>query len=96
MSRCYARSRLRVSTSTRLRTTTATQPCVSLTRALIDLTLKHRGRFFLPYQLHYTGTQLLASYPELPDVLAAKRRYDPGGLFTSTFHRAISGVVAGA
>ena len=68
----------------------------TLTRALIDLTLKHRGRFFLPYQLHYTGAQLLASYPELPGVLAAKRRYDPRGLFTSTFHRAISGVVAGA
>lgn len=60
-----------------------------LTRKMIDLTLKHKGRFFLPYQLHYTAKQLLASYPELPAVLAKKREYDPGELFTSTFYRAL-------
>lgn len=60
-----------------------------LTRKMIDLTLQHRGRFFLPYQLHYTSKQLLASYPELPAVLAKKREYDPGELFTSTFYRAL-------
>jgi FAD/FMN-containing dehydrogenase len=60
-----------------------------LTRAMIDLTLKHGGRFFLPYQLHYTAAQLVASYPELPAFLAAKTKLDPGELFTSTFYRAI-------
>ncbi|TPL92655.1 FAD-binding oxidoreductase [Mesorhizobium sp. B2-3-12] len=68
----------------------------ALTRALIDVTIKHGGRFFLPYQLHYTGKELLASYPELPAFLAAKRRHDPTELFSSTFYRAIkalSGVV---
>lgn len=60
-----------------------------LTRALIDLTIRHGGRFFLPYQLHYTGKQLLASYPELPDFLAKKRQYDPTELFSSTFYRAL-------
>lgn len=63
-----------------------------LTRDLIDLTLKHRGRFFLPYQLHYTGRQLLASYPELPAFLARKREFDPTELFTSTFYRALKGL----
>lgn len=66
-----------------------------LTRALVDATLKHGGRFFLPYQLHYTGEQLAASYPELPGVLAKKRQLDPGELFTSTFYRAIRGVAGG-
>ncbi|MGF7004605.1 FAD-binding oxidoreductase [Aminobacter sp. BE322] len=66
----------------------------ALTRAMIDLTLRHRGRFFLPYQLHYTGRQLLASYPELPDFLARKRSYDPDELFTSTFYRAIKAMAA--
>ena len=61
----------------------------ALTRALIDATLKHGGRFFLPYQLHYTGAQLLASYPELPAFLAKKSEADPGELFTSTFYRAL-------
>jgi FAD/FMN-containing dehydrogenase len=60
-----------------------------LTRALIDLTLKHNGRFFLPYQLHYTAEQLHRSYPELPDFLAAKRRFDPDERFSSTFYRAL-------
>lgn len=60
-----------------------------LTRKMIDLTLKHGGRFFLPYQLHYTGSQLLASYPELPAFLSKKLSYDPQELFTSTFYRAV-------
>jgi FAD/FMN-containing dehydrogenase len=61
----------------------------ALTRELIDLTLANDGRFFLPYQLHYTASQLLAAYPELPTFLAAKDKFDPGGLFVSTWYRAI-------
>ncbi|MES0201920.1 FAD-binding oxidoreductase [Mesorhizobium sp. LNHC209A00] len=61
----------------------------ALTRALIDVTINHGGRFFLPYQLHYTAKELLASYPELPAFLTAKRHYDPAELFSSTFYRAI-------
>ena len=64
-----------------------------LTRQLIDLTLRHRGRFFLPYQLHYTRAQLLASYPELPGFLARKRHYDPDERFTSTFYRGLKAAV---
>jgi FAD/FMN-containing dehydrogenase len=67
-----------------------------LTRKMIDLTLQHKGRFFLPYQLHYTGKQLLASYPELPAFLAKKLEYDPGELFTSTFYRALKTLSASA
>lgn len=68
----------------------------ALTRALIDLTNAHGGRFFLPYQLHYTREQLLASYPELPSFLGAKRAYDPDALFVSTFYRGISTLVEGS
>ncbi len=64
------------------------------TRALIDLAIAHGGRFFLPYQLHYTSRQLLASYPELPAVLAKKREMDPQGLFSSTWYRAVSALAA--
>ncbi len=60
-----------------------------LTRALIDVTIRHGGRFFLPYQLHFTERQLRASYPEMPDFLMAKIRYDPQELFYSTFYRAV-------
>ncbi len=68
----------------------------ALTRDLVDLTLQHRGRFFLPYQLHYTGAQLMQSYPELPAFIAEKRRRDPDELFTSTFWRAVSALGAKA
>jgi FAD/FMN-containing dehydrogenase len=58
----------------------------ALTGALIELTLAQRGRFFLPYQLHYTVDQLKHSYPQIGAFFAAKRKYDPQGIFTNTFY----------
>ena len=57
-----------------------------LTGDLIDLTLRHGGRFFLPYQLHYTPEQLERSYPEIRAFFAAKRRWDPEERFTNTWY----------
>lgn len=57
-----------------------------LTRALIDLTIAHGGRFFLPYQLHYTPQQLARSYPEIGAFFAAKQRWDPDGLFRNSWY----------
>lgn len=57
-----------------------------VTRELIDLTAQVNGRFFLPYQLHYTAEQLQRSYPEIGEFFAAKKVYDPEGLFTNTFY----------
>jgi FAD/FMN-containing dehydrogenase len=56
-----------------------------VTRDLIDLTSSMGGRFFLPYQLHYSAEQLQQAYPEINDFFAAKLRYDPQLRFTSTF-----------
>jgi FAD/FMN-containing dehydrogenase len=58
-----------------------------VTEDLIELTLAHGGRFFLPYQLYYSPEQLRRAYPEIRDFFAAKRKYDPAGLFTNTFHQ---------
>ena len=58
-----------------------------LTGDLIDLTIAHGGRFFLPYQLYYSTDQLQRSYPQINDFFAAKRKCDPGGLFTNTFYQ---------
>lgn len=58
----------------------------SLTKELIDLTAKHNGRFFLPYQLHYAPEQLLRSYPELPAFFAEKRKWDPQEMFRNTWY----------
>src|SRR6266853_1487182 len=51
------------------------------TEELIDLTIAHKGRFFLPYQLYYSKDQLQRSYPQINDFFAAKRKYDPAELF---------------
>lgn len=60
------------------------------TRALIDLAHAHDGRFFLPYQLHYTKEQLLTSYPTLSEFIATKQKYDPEELLSSTFYQYIT------
>jgi hypothetical protein len=52
-----------------------------------NITIAHKGRFFLPYQLHYSKEQLQQSYPQISDFFAAKRKYDPGELFTNTFYQ---------
>ena len=57
-----------------------------LTRELIDLTIASNGRFFLPYQLHYTPAQLRRAYPEIEAFFRAKDQYDPGHLLTNTFY----------
>ena len=57
------------------------------TGELIDLTIAHKGRFFLPYQLYYSRDQLQRSYPEINDFFAAKRKYDPGEVLTNTFYQ---------
>lgn len=57
-----------------------------LTSDLIDLTTQEGGRFFLPYQLHYTPQQLERSYPEIGAFFAAKRAWDPDGLFSNTWY----------
>jgi FAD/FMN-containing dehydrogenase len=57
-----------------------------LTSALIDLTHAHGGRFFLPYQLHYSPEQLERSYPEIRAFFAEKRKWDPDGVFSNSWY----------
>lgn len=57
-----------------------------VTSELIDLSNRVRGRFFLPYQLYYTDTQLKQAYPEIDAFFAAKRQYDPQEILTNTFY----------
>lgn len=65
----------------------------TLTRSLIDLCSSVGGRFFLPYQVHYTGDQLERAYPEIRRFLAARAEIDPDGLLTSTFTERIHGLL---
>ena len=57
-----------------------------LTSDLINLTHAEGGRFFLPYQLHYSPAQLQRSYPEIGTFFAEKRKWDPEGRFSNTWY----------
>jgi FAD/FMN-containing dehydrogenase len=57
-----------------------------LTSKLIDLAIKYDGRFFLPYQLHYSKEQLKIAYPEINNFFELKRKYDPGERFVNKFY----------
>lgn len=57
-----------------------------LTSDLIDLTIAQGGRFFLPYQLHYSPEQLRRSYPEIDGFFAAKRQWDPQEMFSNSWY----------
>ena len=54
---------------------------------LIRVALQSGGTYHLPYQLFYCSAQSHKSYPEIDDFFAAKKKYDPVGLFTNTFHQ---------
>ena len=74
-------------------TTEGNEKMGKITRALIDLTINLDGRFYLPYQLHYTPEQLKRSYPEIEAFFEAKKAYDPNSLFTNTFYEKYSKLI---
>jgi FAD/FMN-containing dehydrogenase len=57
------------------------------TKDLIDLTQRLGGRFFLPYQLHYTSEQLHQNYPEIDAFFATKKKYDPQQILVNTWYQ---------
>jgi hypothetical protein len=58
----------------------------AFTSRMIDAAGAAGGRFFLPYQLHYSAGQLARSYPDVEAFFAAKRRYDPDERLTNTLY----------
>lgn len=56
-------------------------------RRLIDLARKRGGSYFLTYHKWATRKQVEACYPQFPEFLRLKRRYDRGELFQSDWYR---------
>ena len=56
-------------------------------RRLIDIAIHHRGSFFLTYHRYAIAAQLLACYPQLPEFLQTKQRFDPDEVFRSDWYR---------
>ena len=61
-----------------------------VTQLLIDAASVEGGRFFLPYQLHYTNAQLKTAYPNIAEFFEKKRTYDPTELFSNTWYNRYS------
>jgi FAD/FMN-containing dehydrogenase len=55
-------------------------------RALIDLSIRLGGCFFLTYHRYATAAQVEAAYPEFREWLKRKLQYDPEELFTSDWY----------
>ena len=56
-------------------------------RSLIDAALARGGSYFPTYHRWATIEQLLAAHPRFPELVEAKRRHDPDGIFQSDWYR---------
>jgi FAD/FMN-containing dehydrogenase len=56
-------------------------------RRLIDLAIRYDGSYYLTYHRYATREQLLACYPQFPEFLRMKLRYDPHERFQSDWYR---------
>jgi FAD/FMN-containing dehydrogenase len=56
-------------------------------RRLIDMASSRGGSYYLTYHRFARRDQVLACHPHFPDMLRAKRRYDPEERFQSDWYR---------
>jgi FAD/FMN-containing dehydrogenase len=56
-------------------------------RQLIDLAIHYRGSYYLTYHRYATREQVLACYPQFPEFLQLKLKYDPKERFQSDWYR---------
>jgi FAD/FMN-containing dehydrogenase len=55
-------------------------------RKLTDTSLDLGGGFYLTYHRAATASQVARAYPQFPEFLAMKKRYDPAGVFQSDWY----------
>ncbi|MCK6630380.1 MAG: FAD-binding oxidoreductase [Anaerolineae bacterium] len=56
-------------------------------RRLIDMAIRRGGSYFLTYHKYATRAQVEACYPQFPEFLRLKRRYDPDERFQNNWYR---------
>ena len=56
-------------------------------RALIDMGMARGGRYYLTYHRYATRGQVETCYPQLPQFLRLKKKYDPDERFQSEWYR---------
>ena len=68
-------------------TPTAEANMVALTQKLIAEAEHLGGTYYMPYRLHATPAQLRKAYPQFPEFIRLKRKYDPDELFQNQFYQ---------
>lgn len=61
-------------------------------RRLIDMAIKRKGTYYLTYHRYARREQVLACYPNFPEFLRLKRKYDPYERFQSDWYRHYKGM----
>ena len=56
-------------------------------RAIIDVALSMGGSYFLTYHRWARKDQVLEAYPQFPEFLHLKKKYDPDERFQSEWYR---------
>ena len=64
-------------------------------RDLIDIGMQRGGRYYLTYHRHARRDQVETCYPQLPEFLRLKRKYDPEERFQSEWYRHYKQMFAG-
>lgn len=59
-------------------------------RKMIDVTLKHRGSYYLPYYAFPSKEQLKTAYPRIDEFFRKKQQVDPDDRFTNHFYEEYS------
>ena len=65
-------------------------------RALIDMAIRRSGSYFLTYHRHARKDQVEACYPQMPEFLRLKKKYDPQLRFQSDWYRHYARMFAGS
>ncbi len=56
-------------------------------RRLIDMAIRRKGTYYLTYHRFARRDQVLACYPNFPEFLRLKKKYDPQEIFQSDWYR---------
>lgn len=64
-------------------------------RRLIDMAIRRDGSYYLTYHKYATREQVLACYPQFPEFLRLKAKYDPEERFQSDWYRHHRRMVSG-
>jgi FAD/FMN-containing dehydrogenase len=64
-------------------------------RRLIDMAVWRGGSYYLTYHRYATRKQVESCYPQFPEFLRLKKKYDPEERFQSNWYRHYKGVFSG-